>query len=47
MLDSVRIRLFGVPLESQAYVYILKVLGVGGYRDEELGHGGTVVYRPE
>lgn len=46
VLDSVRIRLFGVPLESQAYVYILKALGVGGYRDEELGNGGTVVYRP-
>ncbi len=46
VLDSVRIRLFGVPLESQAYVYILKTLGVGGYRDEELGRGGTVVYRP-
>jgi hypothetical protein len=45
VLDSVRIRLLGVPLESQAYVYILKTLGVGGYRDEELGRGGTVVYR--
>ena len=46
VLDSVRIRLFGVPLESQAYAYILKTLGVGGYRDEELGRGGTIVYRP-
>jgi Lecithin:cholesterol acyltransferase len=46
VLDSVRIRLFGLPLESQAYVYILKTLGVGGYRDEELGRSGAVVYRP-
>jgi Lecithin:cholesterol acyltransferase len=46
VLDSVRIRLFGVPIESQAYIYILKTLGVGGYRDEELGKGGTVIYRP-
>ncbi len=46
VLDSVRIRLLGVPLESQAYVYILKTLGVGGYRDESLGREGTVVYRP-
>jgi lecithin:cholesterol acyltransferase len=46
VLDSVRIRLLGVPLESQAYVYILKTLGVGGYRDEDLKRGGTVVYRP-
>lgn len=46
VLDSVRIRLLGVPLESQAYVYILKTLGVGGYRDEALGRAGAVVYRP-
>jgi hypothetical protein len=46
VLDSVRISLIGLPLESQAYVYILKTLGVGGYRDESLGHSGTVVYRP-
>lgn len=46
VLDSVRIRLFGVPLESQAYVQILRTLGVGGYRDEMLGRSGSVVYRP-
>lgn len=46
VLDSVRIRLIGLPLESQAYLYILKTLGVGGYRDESLGQSGTVVYRP-
>ena len=46
VLDTVRISLIGLPLESQAYVYILKTLGVGGYRDESLGHSGTVVYRP-
>ncbi|MGH8549522.1 MAG: esterase/lipase family protein [Methylococcales bacterium] len=46
VLESIRIRLLGVPIESQAYVYILKTLGAGGYRDEEFGRGGTVVYRP-
>ena len=46
VLDSVHIRLIGLPLESQAYVYILKTLGVGGYRDESLGRSGAVVYRP-
>jgi hypothetical protein len=45
VLDRVRIRLFGVPLESRAYVYILKTLGVGGYRDEDLGRSGSVHYR--
>ena len=46
VLDSVRIRLIGLPLESQAYLYILKTLGVGGYRDESLGQAGAVMYRP-
>lgn len=46
VLDSVHVSLVGLPLESQAYVYILKTLGVGGYRDESLGRSGSVVYRP-
>ena len=44
VLDTIRVRLFGLPLEQSAYVYILRSLGVGGYRDQSLGRGGTVRY---
>jgi hypothetical protein len=44
VLESVRVRWFGLPLEQSAYVYILRSLGVGGYRDASLGRGGTVRY---
>ena len=39
VLETVRVRLFGVPLEIRAYAGILSTLGVGGYRDEALGLG--------
>jgi hypothetical protein len=45
-LDRVRVRLFGLPLEPQAYLYILRTLGVGGYRDETLGRMGQLDYGP-
>ncbi|MGH7804685.1 MAG: esterase/lipase family protein, partial [Candidatus Binatia bacterium] len=44
VLDAVRIRLFGLPIEQAAYVFILRSLGVGGYRDESLGRSGTIRY---
>ena len=44
VLDKVRIRMLGVPLEVQAYAGILATLGAGGYRDEALGLGGEVDY---
>jgi hypothetical protein len=44
VLDTLRVRLFGLPLEQSAYVYILRSLGVGGYRDASLGRGGAVRY---
>jgi hypothetical protein len=44
VLDKVRIRLLGVPLEVQAYAGILATLGAGGYRDEALGLAGEVDY---
>ncbi len=44
VLDSVRVSVLGLPVEAQAYFYILRTLGVGGYRDEELGRAGAVVY---
>jgi hypothetical protein len=45
-LDRVRVQLFGLPLEPQAYLYILRTLGVGGYRDETLGRMGQLDYGP-
>ncbi|MBM80706.1 MAG: hypothetical protein CMJ78_08950 [Planctomycetaceae bacterium] len=37
VLDKVQISVLGLPVEQKAYVHILGTLGVGGYRDEELG----------
>jgi len=45
-LDRVRVRLLGLPIEPQAYLYILRTLGVGGYRDETLGRMGQLDYGP-
>ena len=45
VLDSIRIRLLGVPMEIKAYANVLKSLGVfAGYRDESLGRSGAVDY---
>ncbi len=44
VLDRVRVSVLGLPLELQAYVQILATLGVGGYRDEELGSSGAIDY---
>ncbi len=33
-----------IPIRLNAYLNILKILGVGGYRDEDLGKSGTVQY---
>jgi len=43
-LDRAIISLFGYPLELNTYAYILGVLGVGGYRDQNLGEAGIVDY---
>ena len=45
-LDRVRVRLLGLPIEPQAYLYILRTLGVGGYRDETLRRMGQLDYGP-
>lgn len=42
VLDRVRLRLLGLPIEQAAYLQILGTLGVGGYRDQELGEAGAV-----
>ncbi|MEM1177422.1 MAG: hypothetical protein AAGM22_03690 [Acidobacteriota bacterium] len=36
VLESVEVRLAGLPIELQAYVEILATLGAGGYRDRDL-----------
>jgi hypothetical protein len=47
VLDRVRVGLLGLSIEQNAYLYILRALGVGGYRDESLGRAGQITYGPE
>jgi len=42
VLDRIRVRLFGLPLQLKAYFQMMEVLGAGGYRDESLGLSGAV-----
>ncbi|MCH7958812.1 MAG: hypothetical protein IID08_01685 [Candidatus Hydrogenedentes bacterium] len=44
VLESFKVRVIGLPLQLNAYAFILSSLGVGGYRDEELGIAGAVDY---
>ena len=46
-LDRLDVSLFGIPLHLSAYRAILGALGVGGYRDEELGMAGVIDYGEE
>src|SRR5262245_34381372 len=46
-LDHVKVEVLGLPLEQEAYHYILRALGVGGYRDESLGLAGAIDYGSE
>jgi len=43
-LDRVVLNLLGYPFKQNTYAYILRVLGVGGYRDEQLADAGLVDY---
>jgi pimeloyl-ACP methyl ester carboxylesterase len=43
-LDRIKVSLLGLPVELNAYMNILATLGVGGYRDEQLGKAGAVDY---
>ncbi|MEO0883331.1 MAG: hypothetical protein AAFY34_11475, partial [Pseudomonadota bacterium] len=40
VLETLQIRLLGIPIDLRAYVGILNTLGVGGYADETLGLNG-------
>lgn len=44
VLDSLKIEIAGLALNHRAYLNILTMLGVGGYRDEELGLAGAIDY---
>lgn len=43
-LDRVVFNFLGFPIQLNAYYNILQALGVGGYRDEELGEAGAIDY---
>ena len=43
-LDRIKVKLFGLPFQLDAYFYILSTLGIGGYRDELLGSLGAIDY---
>jgi len=44
VLERVRVDMFGLDVTLRAYMKILGVLGVGGYRDQTLGEAGSVDY---
>ncbi|MCH7960394.1 MAG: hypothetical protein IID08_09690 [Candidatus Hydrogenedentes bacterium] len=44
VLESVKVRVIGLPIQLNAYAFILSTLGVGGYRDEDLGISGAIDY---
>src|ERR1043166_5740397 len=46
-LDRLRVNVIGLPVTLNAYVNILALLGVGGYRDATLGSSGAVDYGNE
>lgn len=43
-LDRVVLKFLGIPLELNAYYNILRTLGVGGYRDQQLAESHAVDY---
>jgi len=43
-LDRVRVNILGYPLELNTYANILSVLGIGGYRDQNLAEAGVINY---
>ena len=47
VLESVTVSLLGLPVEQHAYISILRTLGAGGYRDQQLGEAGAIDYGGE
>lgn len=46
VLDRLEVRFAGLPIELDAYRQILRTLGIGGYRDQQLAEAGVVNYGP-
>ena len=46
-LDRLKVSLWGLPVELNAYVHILRTLGVGGFRDQQLAEYGAIDYGPD
>lgn len=44
VLENLEVSLVGLPLRLDAYRHVLRVLGVGGYRDATLARAGNVDY---
>ena len=44
VLDTLKVNIAGLLLRHKAYLNILRMLGVGGYRDEQLGMSGAIDY---
>lgn len=42
VLDRIRVRFLGLPVQLKAYFQMIEVLGAGGYRDQSLGLSGAV-----
>ncbi|MCP4203860.1 MAG: hypothetical protein GY769_18230 [bacterium] len=42
VLDKLKVKLLGIPINLRAYFHILTALGAGGYRDESLAVSGEV-----
>ena len=43
-LDRAVFNFLGYPIEQNTYAHILNVLGIGGYRDQDLGEAGFIDY---
>lgn len=44
VLETMKVKFLGLPLELSAYIQILQTLGAGGYRDQSLGLSGAIDY---
>jgi len=45
-LEQLKVSLLGLPVKLNAYIHILRSLGVGGYQDQQLAEAGAVDYGP-
>ena len=43
-LETLTLSLFGIPITLNAYAHILRALGTGGYRDQQLAEAGAINY---